>query len=328
MNVSDATPVGVMAYNYAVVGVQKGGTSTLAVTLNQHRLVCQPPDKERHYFDDETVDWSAPDYARDYTAPRRAPSTASSATRHRRTSTGRTRWSGCAPTTRDMPLIAVFRDPLERLFSHWVMLRSRNLAWPDWPDFLTEWPHTSLPDEVPDDVRTMRWRHMTGLARGFYGEQLQRGFELFPRHQWLLLELRSMLGDFEATVHRTTDFLELPRFERVPPLKNWHAGAEQSRARRRPPTTCPGWPRSTPRTSRSSRSCPASTPRPGRPASSSTAGSTPASWPPASRARSAEGLASRGPGYPVTPLGTRSDASGTRVRSPMQGRAKKFGARQ
>ena len=22
------------------------------------------------------------------------------------------------------------------------------------------------------------------------------------------------------------DFLELPRFERVPPLKNWHAGAE------------------------------------------------------------------------------------------------------
>ena len=126
-----------------------------------------------------------------------------------------------------MPLIAVFRDPIERLFSHWVMLRSRNLAWPDWPDFLTEWPHTSLPDEVPTDVRTMRWRHMTGLARGFYGEQLQRGFELFGREQWLLLELRAMLGDFEPTVHRTTDFLGLPRFDRVPPLRNWHAGAEQ-----------------------------------------------------------------------------------------------------
>ena len=77
MNVSDATPpggsLGTMAYNYAIVGVQKGGTSTLAVTLNQHRLVCQPPDKERHYFDDEDVDWSAPDHARDYSAPRRAP---------------------------------------------------------------------------------------------------------------------------------------------------------------------------------------------------------------------------------------------------------------
>ena len=68
---------------------------------------------------------------------------------------------------------------------------------------------------------------MTGLARGFYGEQLQRGFELFDRRQWLLLELRTMLADFPATVDRTTDFLDLPRFEHVPPLQNWHAGAEQ-----------------------------------------------------------------------------------------------------
>lgn len=216
-----------MAYNFAIVGVQKGGTSTLAVTLNQHPLVCQPPTKEAHHFDDETVDWSSPDRNLSYVAPRRAPA-------HRMV-------GDATPTylywphalermhdfTPDMPLIAVFRDPIERLFSHWVMLRSRNLAWPDWPDFLTEWPHTSLPDEVPTDVRMMRWRHMTGLARGFYGQQLQRGLELFSREQWLLLELRSMLGDFEPTVHRTTDFLGLPRFDRVPPLKNWHAGAEQ-----------------------------------------------------------------------------------------------------
>lgn len=224
-----ATPLGVMPYDFAIVGVQKGGTSTLAVTLNQHPLVCQPPEKERHYFDDETVDWAAPDHARDYVAPRRAPI-------HQRVGDASPTylyWPHAMERMRayrpDMPLVAVFRDPLERLFSHWVMLRSRNLAWPDWPDFLTEWPHTSLPDEVPppDVVRTMRWRHMTGLARGFYGEQLQRGFELFDRRQWLLLELRAMLGDFAATVDRTTDFLGLPRFEQVPPLRNWHAGAEQ-----------------------------------------------------------------------------------------------------
>ena len=219
--------LGRMPYTFAIVGVQKGGTSTLSVTLNQHLLVCQPPEKERHYFDDETVDWSAPDYARDYTAPRRAAV-------HRMmgdASPTYLYWPHALERMRaydaSLPLVAVFRDPLERLFSHWVMLRSRNLAWPDWPDFLTEWPHTALPDEVPTDVRTMRWRHMTGLARGFYGAQLARGLELFPRRQWLLLEMRAMLGDFEATVHRTTDFLGLPRFERVPPLRNWHAGAEK-----------------------------------------------------------------------------------------------------
>ena len=48
--------------------------------------------------------------------------------------------------------VSIDAHELERLFSHWVMLRSRNLAWPDWPDFLTEWPHTSLPDEVPVDA--------------------------------------------------------------------------------------------------------------------------------------------------------------------------------
>lgn len=223
----DAEDLGRMPYSFAVVGVQKGGTSTLSVTLNQHPLVCQPPEKERHYFDDETVDWSAPDYERDYTAPRRAPV-------HRMVGDATPTylyWPHALERMRayraDLPLVAVFRDPLERLFSHWVMLRSRNLAWPDWPGFLTEWPHTSLPDEVPSDVRTMRWRHMTGLARGFYGEQLRRGFALFDRDQWLLIEMRSMLEDFEPTVHRTTDFLGLPRFERVPPLRNWHAGAER-----------------------------------------------------------------------------------------------------
>ena len=132
MNTSGpATPLGEMAYNYAIVGVQKGGTSTLAVTLNQHQLVCQAPDKERHYFDDETVDWSSPDYERDYTAPRRAAV-------HRLlgdASPTYLYWPHAMERMRaykpDMPLVAVFRDPLERLFSHWVMLRSRNLAWPE-----------------------------------------------------------------------------------------------------------------------------------------------------------------------------------------------------
>ena len=47
-----------------------------------------------------------------------------------------------------------------------------------------------------------------------------------------------MLGDFDATVDRTTDHLGLPRFEHVPPLQNRHAGAElvaRHRADRRRP---------------------------------------------------------------------------------------------
>ena len=47
-----------------------------------------------------------------------------------------------------------------------------------------------------------------------------------------------MLGDFEPTVHRTTDFLELPRFEqRAAAAELARRGRARSPAPRRPPTT-------------------------------------------------------------------------------------------
>ncbi len=64
--------LGRMPYNFSIVGVQKSGTSTLSGTISQHRLVCRPPRKEAHFFNDEYYDWAHPDYERDYTAPRRA----------------------------------------------------------------------------------------------------------------------------------------------------------------------------------------------------------------------------------------------------------------
>ena len=64
--------LGRMPYNFSIVGVQKSGTSTLSGTISQHRLVCRPPRKEAHFFNDESYDWAHPDYERDYTAPRRA----------------------------------------------------------------------------------------------------------------------------------------------------------------------------------------------------------------------------------------------------------------
>ena len=70
------------------------------------------------------------------------------------------------------------------------MLRTRHPDWPDWPGFLTEFRPTSLPTTVPTDVKPMRYKHMSGIARGYYGAQLGAGFSVFPREQWLLLEFR------------------------------------------------------------------------------------------------------------------------------------------
>ncbi|QBX56363.1 hypothetical protein EXE58_13395 [Nocardioides seonyuensis] len=215
---------GRMTYDFSIVGVQKSGTTTLAWALRQHPDVCRPPRKEIHFFDREDYDWDSPDYARDYTAPRRAA-------RHRMMGDATPTylfWPHALERMHDyrpdMPLIAIFRDPLERLFSHWAHLRARVMPWVDWPKFIRRFAETSLPAELPAGVKPVRYGHMSGIARGYYGEQLRRGFDVFPREQWLLLEFREMFADFEGTLDAVTDHLELARFAPHPPLSQRNAG--------------------------------------------------------------------------------------------------------
>ncbi|QNN51216.1 hypothetical protein [Nocardioides mesophilus] len=54
--------------------------------------------------------------------------------------------------------------------------------------------------------------------RGYYGAQLERGFSLFDREQWHVLEFKAFLADHEGAMNRLTDFLELDRFGEVPEL--------------------------------------------------------------------------------------------------------------
>lgn len=222
-----APEFGRLGYNFSIVGCQKSGTSTLSGTISQHPLVCRPPRKEAHFFNDEEYDWAHPDYERDYTAPQRARihrMVGDSTPVYIMWPQALERMHAYKP---DMPLIAIFRDPVERLFSHWTMLRTRHPDWPDWPGFITEFRPTSFPLTLPVGVRAMRYKHLSGIARGYYGAQLEHGFSVFPREQWLLLEFRSMLRDYDDVVDRVTDHLGLPRFDERPPLRNRYAGADQ-----------------------------------------------------------------------------------------------------
>lgn len=212
-----------LPYGYAIVGAQKAGTSLLADTLNEHPGVCAPPHRAAHYFDDEGVDWEHPDYERDYTAPGCGAGELvvgdASATY--------IFWPGALERMQrynpDMPLIAIFRDPMERLFSHWMMLRARSDNWGDWADMLARMRTLARrgPSSRPgrDGSARARWQDLTGISRGFYGEQLRRGFALFERDRWLLLETHELTDSYAATIDRVTDFLGLPRFDGVPPMR-------------------------------------------------------------------------------------------------------------
>lgn len=224
----DSTPdLGRLPYTFSIVGVQKAGTSTLSGSISQHPLVCKPPRKEAHFFNEESYDWDHPDYERDYTAPKRArmhEMVGDATPVYLFWPHALERMKAYNP---DLRMIAIFRDPIERLFSHWTMLRSRHPDNPDWSQFITQFRESTAPSEIPDGVPPMRYKHMSGVARGYYGIQLERGLEIFDREQWLLLEFREMLREWDRTVDLTTDHLGLPRFSERPELKNWYAGAER-----------------------------------------------------------------------------------------------------
>lgn len=203
-----------LPYSFSIVGVQKSGTSTLSTALDRHPQVARAPRKELQFFTRENQSWESPDYS-DYRCPRRKPQhlIAGDAT------PAYLFWPGALQRMRDynpdLRLVAVFRDPLERLFSHWTMLRGRWTTSPDWPAFITDFRPSTTPTELPD-VPELAFKQRSGVARGYYGDQLQRGLTIFPRDQWMLLEFRAMLSDFSGTLDRLTSFLDVDPYAKHP----------------------------------------------------------------------------------------------------------------
>lgn len=225
--------LGVLPYTFSIVGVQKAGTSTLSALLARHPQVTAPRTKELHYFDDESLDWSKRDHA-EYVARRRAPeeiAAGDNTPKYIFHPHALERMQRYQPSMR---LIALFRDPIERLFSHWAMLRERHAYIADWPAFITELRPRRIPTRFPKGAAPKRYIARSGAARGLYGQQLERGFALFPRDQWLLLEFRTMLADHRAALDLATDHLGLQRFSDHPPLVHRMSGPE--RVHGTPPT--------------------------------------------------------------------------------------------
>jgi len=210
--------LGTVPYTFSIVGVQKAGTTTMTAMINRHPEVARAPRKELHYFDDETRSWDQPDTS-DYVCARQRPRqriAGDSTPLYMFWPHALERMHAHNPAMR---LITCFRDPLERVFSQWSMLRGRYpRATADWPRYITELRPTSLPDTLPDGVPWTKVAARSGIARGFYGDQLERGFAVFPRDQWLLLDFRSMLADHASALGRITTHLGISDFRRVPEL--------------------------------------------------------------------------------------------------------------
>lgn len=191
---------------FIIAGVQKGGTSALFEYLRAMPDVQMPSIKEAHHFDDETVDWTDPDhhaYHALFADDQRLRGEATPIYSYWPNSLER-----IARYNPAMRIILLFRDPIERAWSHWKMEYAKGkerelFAW-----CIREGRARLSPGDpsAPGHHRVFSY-----VERGFYATQTNRLFSLFPREQCLLLRSEDLQADPNAQLANICRFLRLPQ---------------------------------------------------------------------------------------------------------------------
>lgn len=190
--------------DFVIAGVQKAGTTALFDYLSEAPELSLSHVKETHFFDDDERDWGRPDYAA-YHALFDAPD-------------GRLRgeatpiylyWPGSlermAAYNPAMRVIVMLRDPVARAWSHWRMEFARG-----WERAPFSWCIREGRRRLFDAEPWGHHRAFSYVERGFYGEQVERLFGLFPREQVLVLTAEALQADPAATLDAVRRFLDLP----------------------------------------------------------------------------------------------------------------------
>ena len=189
---------------FLIAGVQKAGTTALFDYLTEVPGLELPSAKEAHFFDEEeNVDWAAPDYARYhglFSDPDRLWGEATPIYVYWPNALERIRAYNPA-----MKLILLFRDPVERAWSHWKMEYARGKETEPFAWCIRD-GRARMAEGTPYPGFH---RVFSYVERGFYGRQLARLLTLFPRDQLLLLSSDALSRDPTGTIESVYAFLGL-----------------------------------------------------------------------------------------------------------------------
>ena len=181
---------------FVIAGAMRSGTTSLHHWLRHHPAVFMPTVKEVHYFDlhyDRGPQW----YARHF-VPAADDQVAGEATpEYLYLPWARERLSADLPAAR---VIVSLRDPVERAWSHYCMLRERGRE---------DLPFEAALDSEPTRLQEkINWSRYGYLSKGRYAEQLA---DLFARHGrenvLVLLFERDLVAQPQDTFARLCQFI-------------------------------------------------------------------------------------------------------------------------
>lgn len=216
--------------NFMVAGAQKAGTTTLDVLLRRHPQIAmataagqrpgtRQPVKETHFFDNESRDWSSPDYADLHAyygaGDDRLWGESTPVTLYWKPAISRIRAYNPA-----MRMIVLLRNPIERAFSHWQM------------DYRNGGEMLSFSQAIREGRERLATKAEKGglhrtfsyVERGLYAEQLSYLTQYFPREQIHCEISEEFFANHGPTLQRIAAFLGVRGFPGRIPFTFAHQG--------------------------------------------------------------------------------------------------------
>jgi Sulfotransferase domain len=207
--------------NFIIIGVQRGGTTSLHSYIARHPGV-EALKKEVHFFDlnfSKGIGWykakfpytfkhyfnrthnqplitgeASPYYIFHPLAPQRI-----------------------AQTLPEVKLIVLLRNPIDRAYSHYQMNIRNGLEALSFEE-ATAKEEDRLRGErekivAAEAYQSFNHRKYSYLSRGIYVDQLKIWLNLFPREQFLILKSEDFYANSSATLEQVFSFLSLPNRE-------------------------------------------------------------------------------------------------------------------
>ena len=202
---------------FIIVGVQKGGTTSLFQYLSRHPNMLPPFRKEIKYFDFNYtlgMGWYQANFPLRKKLAGNNAITGDASPNYIFHPDGAIRIAQSLPATR---IIALLRNPVDRAYSHYHRMVEEGLEDLSFEGAI-EAEEERLGQEAmrvnADGIRPRdEYFNHSYLARGRYIEQVPGLFEAFPRENILLLKSEDLFTRTAEIYHETLAFLGLPQLD-------------------------------------------------------------------------------------------------------------------
>jgi hypothetical protein len=188
--------------DFIIIGAPKCGTTSLFEYLSLHDNVARPRRKEIHYFD-ENYERGEAWYRRQFPHVEAPRITGEATTAYLFNKDAPARAAALVPNAK---LIAVLRDPVRRVISHYWHNQRRGRVNVDFETYFTQ----ALSPDADKQTNQARQFIDYPVQWGFYKEQVERWFAQYAREQFLFLRFEDFVSDNAAQMQRVFDFLGLP----------------------------------------------------------------------------------------------------------------------